>query len=235
MRRIQTLFHQLSWVDRYFDRNRAELLPKFLHGKLLAPAHQAQRVAAVRDATDKARALAAAQWEYGLSSYVSRTQEEKGLESLWMGSRNGWTQWKVFTTFAEKSLTFMLSRGIVEKIIAPDACTSAHQDAESGSESLRADDICGKYSAVGLLVVACAVIALEIYARPYINSQEDMVEGLCRLANLFMTIALNIIEFNLFGGADGSPRLLFSLLVVPPCCAIGYSMYLPPADIFLGR
>ncbi len=228
VRRMQSLFRQLSWAEQHLDKDQlARWLPGVVHRKMFTPSHHTHRVVAVLDAMEKARAKATAQWDYGLSSYLTRTQEEKGLDSLWMCSRSGWTQWKVFNTFAEKSFMFLFARGIVGNIVAPDRCSPRVTDNESGSESVPQDDICGKFGAVGMLIVSCMVLTAELYARPYINSKEDLVEGLCRLANLCMTIVLNIIEFNLFGGADGSyGPVLVVLLVVPPILAVGYSMYL---------
>eukprot|EP01043_Picozoa_sp_COSAG02_P011872 COSAG02_NODE_444_length_22204_cov_21.041167_12_plen_1261_part_00 len=112
-------------------------------------------------------------------------------------------------------------------IVVPDQCSSLLTENDAGSESVPQDDICGKFGAVGMLTVSSVVLIAELSARPYTNSKEDIVEGLCRFANLCMTMVLNIIEFNLFGGADGSyGPVLVVLLVVPPILAIGYSLYL---------
>eukprot|EP01043_Picozoa_sp_COSAG02_P011873 COSAG02_NODE_444_length_22204_cov_21.041167_13_plen_504_part_00 len=109
VRRMQNIFRQLSWAEQHLNKEQlAGWLPGIVLQKLFSPSHETYRVVAVSNAMEKARAEAAAQWEYGLSSYLSRTQEEKGLDSLWMCSRIGWTQWKVFNTFAEKTLMFFI-------------------------------------------------------------------------------------------------------------------------------
>ena len=147
VRRMQVLVNQLSWAERHLDKDQlARWLPEIIHQKLFTQSHQTHRVVAVLNAMENARAQAVAQWEHGMTSYLSRTQDQKGLDSLWMCSRDGWIQWKVFNTFAEKSFMFMFAKGVVGNIVFPDQCSSRLTDNESGSESVLENDSCSKLS-----------------------------------------------------------------------------------------
>jgi hypothetical protein len=215
---------------------------------LLPPSYVVDRCMAVAQTIAEMQRRVHVEKVNGMEAYEKKWPDEKGVDALWLCSRQGMVYWKIWINYIEKGFLYFFSNGLLAALIDPDTCSSDQSfEASESSDMVFKDpnvtlggsgsgdvlerassgveedpeDFCLKVGAVGVFSTTIVVLLAELCFKPYLNAQEDTVEALCRLASTCMGFVLVALVFDFIQ----SSWVLGLLLLVPSTVALTYAIY----------